>query len=249
MVDPAAYDSVRPRYPRTLLDLCADVLGITSSTRLLEVGAGTGIATREFLEWGCEIDALEPDARFAHYLGAHIPSSRLSIHTCDLADWCTATPAHHAIAASSWHWIEKERSCAALENAVLPGGLLAVLEYHHCAGGDMEAFTKIHDMDPQHRSPRIRSAADVEGTIRAQWMPHSPVLPPTTVEVAIPYTAASYLALIRTYPDILGLSPPEYEQVCSAASTIIDALPDRTIIKNYLFSLTIIRITSTGSRQ
>jgi ubiquinone/menaquinone biosynthesis C-methylase UbiE len=46
------YDGARPRYPDSLYDDLLDMTGIEPGDRLLEVGGGTGIATRPSLERG-----------------------------------------------------------------------------------------------------------------------------------------------------------------------------------------------------
>lgn len=246
-VDPALYDAVRPQYPEELLAQCSDVLAITPSTRILEIGAGTGIATRPLLMQGSVIDALEPDRKFAAFLAQRTSSSRLSVHAVSLEQWIPSTPAHHVVAANSWHWLNADTARSALQNVVQPDGLLAVLEYHHCSGGNMDAFEAIHcplNCKSPGRNTSIRSAQEIINDICAQWQHYHPVLPPTAVEVAIPYTAEAYCNLIATYPDILALPPMAYEHILATSRVVIEALPDHTIWKNYLFSLTIIEISA-----
>ncbi|MGC2674568.1 MAG: class I SAM-dependent methyltransferase, partial [Mycobacterium sp.] len=55
------YDTFRPRYPDQLID---DVLA-PGARRVLEAGAGTGIASLQMIERGAELLAVEPDARMA----------------------------------------------------------------------------------------------------------------------------------------------------------------------------------------
>jgi SAM-dependent methyltransferase len=56
-----AYDTHRPRYPDDLVDEL-----LSSGARLvLDVGAGTGIASQQLAERGADVLAVEPDARMA----------------------------------------------------------------------------------------------------------------------------------------------------------------------------------------
>jgi SAM-dependent methyltransferase len=57
----AAYDAYRPRYP----DAMIDQLLAGGGRSLLDVGAGTGIASQQFVERGADVLALEPDPRMA----------------------------------------------------------------------------------------------------------------------------------------------------------------------------------------
>ncbi len=247
-VDPVQYDAVRPQYPDELLSLCASALDITPATRLLEVGAGTGIATRPLLRHGCTIDALEPDSRFATYIRAHAASPQLRVHEVDIEHWRPEVAAHHAVAANSWHWLEPHSAFRALRKAVRPDGLLAILEYHHCTGGTMNAFKAIDaswHCSAHGKLSAIPSAGEVADSIHRKWNHMHPVIAPTTMEMALPYSSSSYLKLLRTYPDMLALSTPERELLADAARTVIEALPDCTIYKNYLFALTVIRIEAS----
>jgi SAM-dependent methyltransferase len=55
------YDARRPRYPDQLID---DLLA-RGAQRVLDVGAGTGIASEQFLGQGADVLAVEPDPRMA----------------------------------------------------------------------------------------------------------------------------------------------------------------------------------------
>ena len=55
------YDTYRPRYPDRLIN---DVLA-PDAHRVLEAGAGTGIASMQMVERGADVVAVEPDTRMA----------------------------------------------------------------------------------------------------------------------------------------------------------------------------------------
>ncbi|MEK7653451.1 MAG: class I SAM-dependent methyltransferase [Patescibacteria group bacterium] len=59
------YHSVRPGYPALLFEDVRDRCGIDVNSRLLEIGAGSGIATIELAKLGCHIVAIEPGAHLA----------------------------------------------------------------------------------------------------------------------------------------------------------------------------------------
>ena len=59
------YHSVRPGYPAALFEDVKDRCGINSTSRLLEIGAGSGIATVGLAKLGCHIVAIEPGAHLA----------------------------------------------------------------------------------------------------------------------------------------------------------------------------------------
>src|SRR5918911_755466 len=65
----ADYDRYRPRYPDQLVD---DVVAMLRGRRVVEVGAGTGIATTAFAARGIAMTCIEPDADMAATLSAKL---------------------------------------------------------------------------------------------------------------------------------------------------------------------------------
>ena len=56
------YDAYRPRYPGALYDQLDAVVDGLAGKRVADVGAGTGIASRQLLERGALLIAVEPGA-------------------------------------------------------------------------------------------------------------------------------------------------------------------------------------------
>ena len=53
------YEEIRPGYPEELISDVVDLSGIEHSSKVLEVGCGTGKATRSFAERGYELVCLD----------------------------------------------------------------------------------------------------------------------------------------------------------------------------------------------
>ena len=56
---PTLYEDVRPGYPEELIQDVLDLSGLNDHSRILEVGCGTGKATRPFAERGYELVCLD----------------------------------------------------------------------------------------------------------------------------------------------------------------------------------------------
>ena len=69
--DVDAYERGRPGHPPRVYELLVQRCGLVPGTRVLEIGPGTGQATRRLLELGADVLAVEPDERLA----AHLPSA------------------------------------------------------------------------------------------------------------------------------------------------------------------------------
>src|SRR5215470_16044453 len=87
----AAYDKYRPRYPDRLID---DVVAMLPGRRVVEIGAGTGIATAAFAARGVAMTCVEPDPAMAAVLSAKLAGSAdLHVDVATFEDWSAARPA------------------------------------------------------------------------------------------------------------------------------------------------------------
>src|SRR5271165_2261367 len=56
------YVRYRPSYPEAILPWLAHECGLTPQSCIADVGSGTGILSRLFLGFGCEVFGVEPNA-------------------------------------------------------------------------------------------------------------------------------------------------------------------------------------------
>ncbi|SDS75039.1 class I SAM-dependent methyltransferase [Microlunatus soli] len=118
--DAARYDRARPSYPAALIRRIVDT---APGPDLLDVGCGTGIAGRQFVDAGCTVLGVEPDARMAAFAGA----GRLPVEVATFEDWDPAGRRFDAVtAAQSWHWIDPVAGPAKAAEVLRPDGVLAI---------------------------------------------------------------------------------------------------------------------------
>ena len=55
------YERYRPGYPKELAALLARECGLEPAARVADIGCGTGLLARVFLEFGCEVTGVEPN--------------------------------------------------------------------------------------------------------------------------------------------------------------------------------------------
>ncbi|GII25157.1 class I SAM-dependent methyltransferase [Planosporangium mesophilum] len=154
----ADYDKYRPRYPDQLVD---HVVAMLPGRRVLEVGAGTGIATAAFAARGMAMTCVEPDAEMAATLLAQLAGDAdLHVDVATFEEWSAARPAGTAgfdglISAQAWHWTDPKTRWADAGAAVRSGGLIALFwnEDHHADPRVTDAFTAAYE----RRGIEIRS--------------------------------------------------------------------------------------------
>jgi SAM-dependent methyltransferase len=114
------YDARRPHYPNQLID---DLLS-RGARRVLDVGAGTGIASRQLLDKGADVLAVEPDPRMAEI--ANDKSIPIEIGTFE--NWEPADRNFDLIVfGQSFHWVNPAIALPKVHSLLATGGQLALM--------------------------------------------------------------------------------------------------------------------------
>jgi SAM-dependent methyltransferase len=139
--DPAGYDAARPGHPDRVFEVLVERCGLRPGTAVLEVGPGTGQATRRLLELGADpLVAVEPDPQLAEYLTTHVDGeygvlvapledAELRPETFDLA-----------VAASAFHWVDEAAGLATMDAALRSEGWIALWWTLFGEGGKADSF-------------------------------------------------------------------------------------------------------------
>jgi len=119
----AAYEQFRPGYPDELVD---EVLTYAdrSIRTALEIGAGTGKATRVFAERGIAVTATDPDPAMLAELRKHVPATVTTVQGA-LEDLRLTSTYDLVFAAASLHWTEPAGRWSRVAALLNPDGVFA----------------------------------------------------------------------------------------------------------------------------
>ncbi|NUR02059.1 MAG: class I SAM-dependent methyltransferase [Streptomyces sp.] len=123
------YDRVRPGYPDELFADLAAFTGMDERSSVLEVGCGSGQATRSLAALGCSVTAVEPGAELAALARRRVASfPDVEVETARFEEWDDRGRRFDAlVAASSWHWVDPSVGWRRAHEVVSPGGWMALL--------------------------------------------------------------------------------------------------------------------------
>jgi SAM-dependent methyltransferase len=192
------YDRYRPRYPDSLVaELVTD-----GGMRVLDVGAGTGIASAQLIEAGADVLAIEPDPRMAR---AAVDKG-IRVEHAGFEDW---EPAGRTFAlvvfAQSFHWVEPRTALAKIADLLMPGGHLALLSNRITPVRPMReqldaAYTGILDISQR---PAIDAVRDKKlGVIVAE---SGFTVEKRRVIEQLHFTTEEWVGLVGTYSSVLVL--------------------------------------------
>jgi SAM-dependent methyltransferase len=121
------YDEVRPAYPAVLFDVLFQAL--PALPEIVEVGAGTGKATRDLLARGATVHAIEIGPAMAAKLRSNLPTERLRVTVGDFEELRIPPASADAVfSASAYHWITPAAQTQRPAGILRPGGVLAILD-------------------------------------------------------------------------------------------------------------------------
>ncbi len=166
------YDQIRPAYPDDVFEVLFAAL--PDRPQVIEVGPGTGQATRSLLARGARVHAIEIGPAMAAKLRSNLGTDRLTITVGDFET--VALPARDADAvfsASAYHWIAPEAQISRPAQLLRDGGILAtadLIQVESAADrGFYAACQPIYERYGQgHQGPPAPSRAEVDPAIRAR---------------------------------------------------------------------------------
>lgn len=157
----ADYVKYRPDYPREVVTFLHTTCGLAEGARVADIGAGTGISSRLFLEAGHPVVAVEPnqamraaaDAWLSHYAGYASVAGTAESTSLDNAS------VDLVIAAQAFHWFDPATARREFARILKPRGLIALMWNSRLLEGtpflaDYEALLQRFGVDYQAVSER-----------------------------------------------------------------------------------------------
>jgi len=123
------YDRMRPGYPEATFERIVSYAGIQDSPApVLEIGTGTGKATRPLAVRGHNVLCIEPGANLARCAATNLAEfPNVTLEVSSFEEWKPMTNHFHlAFCAQAFHWLDPAIRLEKLASVLKPGGALAV---------------------------------------------------------------------------------------------------------------------------
>lgn len=221
------YHTYRPGYPTALIDAIVERTGLTESSRILEVGSGTGKATELFARRGYSIHCIEPGVNLmalaAHNLQRFF---QVSFSLTDFERW----PLHIAgfdlvVSAQAFHWIAPHVKYAKAASALKADGHIALFWNFHPVPAE-PVFAAL-DAVYRDRAPDMAKPVPWQTTAkeRKKELVDSGYFT-DVVDLHFPwkqtYTTTQYIGLLTTYSDHLRLPDEQRQNLFNGITEVID---------------------------
>jgi SAM-dependent methyltransferase len=220
------YDQFRPNYPNEIVNEIVALSHLRSSSRLLEVGCGTGKATVSFAARGYLIDCVDPGRSLVAFAKRNCQAwPNVSFKVARFEDAFLDAEHYDLIySAQAFHWVDPEVRLRKAARLLKQTGSLALLNNYpgkqkdpvidviaaavlEESQGRMKPWDYVEDlMDWKSEIERCGLFGEVS-IVRHQWTAR--------------YTAESYTGLFRTYSDYLSLPAGTKRKVAKRIRDII----------------------------
>lgn len=125
----AQFYNSRPTYPQESIDYLSNIFKLNSKSVIADIGAGTGILTKPFLDIGCSVYAVEPNEdmfaelskNFSQYenvifLKTSAEKTNIPSLSCDAV-----------VVGTAFHWFDKDKFCTECKRILRNNKYVAIL--------------------------------------------------------------------------------------------------------------------------
>ncbi|MEM1251536.1 MAG: class I SAM-dependent methyltransferase [Cyanobacteria bacterium P01_H01_bin.21] len=125
----ADYINYRPDYPDTLFVYLTEQHGLTSDHVVADIGSGTGLLTKHFLENGNRVYGVEPNTNMRRAAEQMLQPHPRFTSICGQAEATTLpdTSVDWVVAGQAFHWFAPDKTRQEFERILKPKGQIALI--------------------------------------------------------------------------------------------------------------------------
>jgi SAM-dependent methyltransferase len=235
------YQRARPDYPKEIFDDLYEMTALKPGARVLEVGCGTGQATRVMARRGCRVVCVELGEHLAAVARRELAQfNDVEVFTAPFESFePRAADFDLVLAATSWRWIDPAVRYQKAARMLRPGCSLAIIDGgHHVFPPRFDPFFKqvqrYYDAvgESAHDWPSPEEVHDLRGEIEESGLFGR-------IEIrryvwTVDYSAEQYIDVLNTYSGHIAMTPAMRERIFTGVRELMADRADKPIRKHYL---------------
>ena len=248
------YNKARPLYPQELINRVVYLTKLTSDSNILEIGCGSGQATRAFAPLDLSMVCLEPSFEASEIAQENcIAYPKIDIKNTSLEEWELEPGKFDAVlAANAWHWLPPEVSYPKSAQALKPEGYLILL-WNMSPHPSYELYQKlaqVYQVHAPHLS-RYETPEDQENILQklGQKIIDSQYFSDVHSEhflQEVKYPIDDYLLLLQTFSPYLELPLEQKKNLFSDLRHLLEQDCYSSIVVSYYSAFHIARVIHQG---
>jgi len=255
----ARYDEFRPGYQDALFDDLAVLAELTPTSEVLEVGCGSGQATRGLLDRASRVLAIEPGPALADLARRRFTTERFALEEVRFEDCEPKELCDLVFSATAFHWVDPEVRWSKAALVLRPGGHLALVTHRTVGGATFDDLyeaargllaTYAPEMDYEPAQPSAGSLIDAiraeSSDIGKAWFVAESKAGDTTAAEFFGepqvrfypwehrYRASDAVGLLSTYSPYLALPPERSVPLLAGIEALIHDRFGGAVTRRYL---------------
>jgi len=219
--------NIRPGYPKELYDEIAENIVIDSHSKVLEIGGGNGIASREiYNKWGSKMVLIEPGRNF-HKMLTHLfaANNDISIENTTFEKYQTSIKFDAMFSATSFHWLDHSVKYRKSSVLLKDGGRL-ILYWNNFQIEDAATNNEVQKLYTRygmrsHKQENYQKIQLDKIESRKKEIAESGyfrIIKHSIFKNISNYSTDQYINLLRTFPDHSTLPESFFDEVASITS-------------------------------
>lgn len=239
------YNETRPRYPDELFSRLIDITNLDINAKILEIGLGTGQATKPLAQQGFQITAVELGQSLAEVARNELHKYK-NVQVLNISfEQADFSPKSFDLvyAATSFHWIDPSIKYSKTHRLLQDKGYLAIIHTNHISDEEGDKF--FNDSQPIYErynfldnpKPTLPNKKDLKPGEIDEFLfrlIHFELFP-----MVITYTAKNFVKLLNTYSSHLAADKKLQQLFYQEIEDFINENFGGKIDKHFAMSLTV----------
>lgn len=199
------YVKYRPQYPTAIYPYLEERIGLNPQTVVADIGAGTGIFTRQLIAYGCKVFAVEPNGAMRREMEASSPSEPKLVPVAAPAEKTSLAEQSVDLvtAAQAYHWFDRDKARLEFRRILRPSGHILLIwnmqNFDLPFMKKQEEIVRHYAVDYESTSQKRKSEAEQEADLEAFFRPDEIQHAEFEVEQIFDYEGLKGRALSSSY--------------------------------------------------